>query len=305
MIDRSEIAAVERLIRPHIRRTPVLATEWPGLGTLRLKLEFLQHTGTFKARGAFASLLSQPIPDVGVVAASGGNHGAAVAYAARGAGVPATIFVPSYAPAAKVDRIRGYGGEVVIVEGAVAKLFAAAEAHAARTGAMQVHAYDAPYTLLGQGTIGLELEQDAPEIDTLLVAVGGGGLIGGILAWYRGRVRVVAVEPEAAQCLHAALAAGAPVDAPVGGVAADSLGAARVGALMFPLAQAHLGASVLVTDDAIRAARAALWEELRIVVEPGGATALAALLSGRYVPAAGERVGVVLCGANTGAVKFD
>jgi threonine dehydratase len=309
MIDRDSIAATERLIRPYIRRTPLVAAEGRDFGAtfgpVRFKLEFLQHTGSFKARGAFANLLSLPIPAAGVVAASGGNHGAAVAFAAQRLGVPAAIFVPGIASPAKLERIRGYGAELVVVGERYAEALAASEAHAARTGARPLHAYDAVETLLGQGTVGLELEQDSPDIDTLLVAVGGGGLIGGIAAWYGGRVRVVAVEPEAAPTLHMALAAGRPVEAPAGGIAADSLAPRQVGALMFPLARAHVAASVLVTDEAIRQAQAALWDGLRVVAEPGGAAAFAALLSGRYVPARDERVAVLLCGANTTAVRFE
>ncbi len=308
MIDRDAIAATERLIRPHIRHTPVLAAEGKdfaaSFGAVRFKLEFLQHTGSFKARGAFANLLSRNIPPAGVVAASGGNHGAAVAFAAMRLGVPAAIFVPGITSAAKVDRIRGYGAELFAVGERYAEALAASEAHAARTGALQVHAYDQPETLLGQGTVALELERDAPDIDTLLVAVGGGGLIGGIAAWYGGRVRVVGVEPEAAPTLHMALAAGRPVEAPAGGIAADSLAPKMVGSLMFPIARAHVSGVALVTDAAIRAAQVALWDGLRVVAEPGGAAAFAALLSGRYAPAAGERVAVLLCGANTVAVRF-
>jgi len=308
MIDRDAIAATERLIRPYVRHTPLVTAEGrdfgAGFGPVRFKLEFLQHTGSFKARGAFASLLGRPIPLAGVVAASGGNHGAAVAFAAQRLGIPATIFVPGIASPAKLDRIRGYGADLVVVGERYAEALAASEVRVAETGALPVHAYDAPETLLGQGTVGLELEQDAPDIDTLLVAVGGGGLIGGIAAWYGGRVRVVAVEPEAAPTLHMALAAGRPVEAPAGGIAADSLAPRQVGALMFPLAQAHVAASVLVTDDAIRQAQVALWDGLRVVAEPGGAAAFAALLSGRYVPQPGERAAVLLCGANTTAVRF-
>ena len=309
MLTRDAIAATERLIRPHIRHTPVLAVAGRDVGVnvehLRFKLEFLQHSGSFKARGAFANLLGGAIPPAGVVAASGGNHGAAVAFAAHRLGIPATIFVPGIASPAKLDRIRGYGADLVVVGETYADALAASEAHAARVGGRTVHAYDAAETLLGQGTLGLELEADVPDLDTLLVAVGGGGLIGGIAAWYGGRVRIVAVEPEAAPSLHAALAAGAPVDVTTGGIAADSLGARRVGALMFPLARAYVAASVLVTDDAIRQARAVLWDGLRIVAEPGGAAAFAALLFGRYIPQPGERVAVLLCGANTDAVRFD
>ena len=274
-------------------------------GRLLFKLEFLQHSGSFKARGAFANLLGRTVPAAGVVAASGGNHGAAVAYAARRLGVPATIFVPGITGAAKRERIGGYGATLVVVGEQYADALAASEAHVAETGAMAVHAFDQVETLLGQGTVGLELERDAPEIDTVLVAVGGGGLIGGIAAWYGGRARVVAVESDGAPTLHAAFAAGAPVDAPAGGIAADSLAPRQVGTVMFPIARAYVTPEVvLVTDEAIRAAQAALWDGLRVVTEPGGAAAFAALLSGAYRPSASERVAVILCGANTVGVTF-
>jgi threonine dehydratase len=305
---RDAIAATERLIRPHIRRTPVIAVDAEDFGlegfSLKFKLEFLQHTGSFKPRGAFANLLTHQASAAGVAAASGGNHGVAVAYAAMRLGVKAAIFVPEVTSPAKLDRIRSYGAELIVGGALYADALAASEAYIARTGASAVHAYDQPETLLGQGSVGLELEADAPEIDTLLVAVGGGGLIGGIAAWFRNRVRVVGVEPEAAPTLHDALAAGRPVDAPAGGIAADSLAPRQVGALMFPIAQRFVGAAVLVTDEAIRAAQAKLWDTLRVAAEPGGAAALAALLSGRYQPASGERVCVLLCGANTNAVNL-
>jgi len=308
IIDRAGIAAAERLIRPYIRHTPIIRIDAGDLGItgepLVLKLEFLQHTGSFKPRGAFASLLTRSAPAAGIVAASGGNHGAAVAYAAMRLGLQATIFVPNVASPAKLERIRSYGAELVVGGERYADALAASEEFAARTGALPVHAYDQPETLLGQGSVGLEIEADAPEIDTLLVAVGGGGLIGGIAAWYEGRTRVVAVEPEMAPTLHDALKAGRPVDAPAGGIAADSLAPRRVGALMFPIAQRFVERAVLVSDEAIRDAQQKLWSALRIVAEPGGAAALAALLSGRYRPAPGERVAVLLCGANTDAVDF-
>ena len=308
-ITSERIAATERAIRPHVRRTPLLAADAAefGLapGPLLFKLELLQHSGSFKARGAFANLLLRRVPDVGVVAASGGNHGAAVAYAASKLGVSAAIFVPSITSPAKLDRIRSYGAKLIIAGERYADALAASEAHVAATGAMAVHAYDQPQTLLGQGTLGLELEAEAPDVDTLLVAVGGGGLIGGIAAWYAGRVRVVAVESDGAPTLHAAFAAGGPVDAPAGGIAADSLAPRQVGRLMFPIARAHVAPEVvLVTDDDIRAAQAALWSGLRIVAEPGGAAAFAALLSGGYRRAPNERVAVLVCGSNTTAVRF-
>ena len=305
-IDRERIAATERLIRPYIRRTPIVRTEAGDFGfPLLFKLEQLQHTGSFKPRGAFANLLSRPIPPAGVVAASGGNHGAAVAFAARRLGVPAAIFVPSVTSPAKLARIRAYGAELVIAGDRYADALAASEARIAATGALAVHAYDSPETLLGQGSVGLELEEDAPEIETLLVAVGGGGLIGGIAAWYGGRIRVVAVESDGAPTLARAIAAGHPVDAPAGGIAVDSLAPRRVGGLMFPIAQALLDPRVvLVSDDEIRSAQAALWDVLRIATEPGGAAAFAALFSGRYVPGPQERVAVLVCGANTADVHL-
>jgi threonine dehydratase len=308
-IHHDAIAATERLIRPHVRHTPVITIDAGDFGLakrqLAFKLEFLQHTGSFKPRGSFASLLSRKAPEAGVVAASGGNHGAAVAFAAMRLGIKATIFVPKVTSSAKLDRIRAYGAELVVTGELYAEALAASEERVAQTGALAVHAYDQPETLLGQGTVGLELEADRPEIDTLLVAAGGGGLIGGIAAWYAGRIRLVSVEPEAAPTLHDALKAGQPVDAPAGGIAADSLAPKRVGALMFPIAQQYVAEALLVSDDAIRDAQRRLWDVLRVAAEPGGATALAALLAGRYQPAKGERVAVLLCGANTTAVDFD
>lgn len=306
---RDDIAAAERSIRPHIRQTPVLSVAAADFGLsgppLTLKLEFLQHAGSFKARGAFANLLLREVPAAGVVAASGGNHGAAVAYAARTLGVRAKIFVPAIASPAKIAQIESYGAELVVGGERYADALAASEAWVAETGALPVHAFDQRETLAGQGSVGLEFEAQAPDCDTLLVAVGGGGLIGGIAAWLQGRVKLVGVEPEAAPTLTKALAAGRPVEAEAGGIAADSLAPRQVGQLAFPIAQRHVAETVLVEDAAIAAAQQALWRTLRIVAEPGGAAALAALLSGRYRPRAGERVGVLLCGANTTAVNFD
>ncbi|MGE3509596.1 MAG: threonine/serine dehydratase [Vicinamibacterales bacterium] len=297
------IAATGRLIRPHVRCTPLL-TLTPGdlaltEAPLTLKLEQLQHAGSFKVRGAFAHLLERPIPPVGVAAASGGNHGAAVAYAASRLGMRATIFVPSIAAPSKLDRIRRYGAELVVGGDRYADALEHCDAFVARSGALPVHAYDALETLLGAGTLGEELDAQDANLDTLLVAVGGGGLIGGLAAWFRGRIRIIGVEPTGAPTLAHARAAGRPVDAPVGGVAADSLGARRVGALMFPLAQAFVSDIVLVENDEIRQAQAVLWDRLRLVTEPGGAAAFAALLAGRVRPTERERVGVLLCGANT------
>jgi threonine dehydratase len=295
-------------IRPYIRRTPISEIDGADFGLapfpLTLKLEQLQHAGSFKTRGAFANLLLRHIPEAGVVAASGGNHGAAVAYAARRLGVRAKIFVPTVSSPAKIKRIRDYGAELVVTGDRYADALAASEVWARESCALPIHAYDQHETLLGQGTLALELSSQAPQLDTLLAAVGGGGLIGGIAAWYAGSVKVIAVEPEGAPTLTRALEAGRPVDAPAGSIAADSLATRQVGALMFPIAQAHVSRVVLVTDDAIRRAQQSLWDTLRLVGEPGGVAALSALLSRAYVPASGERVGVVLSGANTAAVDF-
>ena len=306
-VTRERIAEIETVIRPHIRRTPVIEITGNELGlaagTLALKLELMQHAGSFKTRGAFANLLTRRVPKAGVVAASGGNHGAAVAFAAQRLGIPARIFVPSISSPAKIASIRAAGADLVIAGERYADALAASQVWQAQSGALAVHAFDQRETLLGQGTLGLELEQQTP-LDTLLVAVGGGGLIGGIAAWYSGRIKVIGVEPEAAPTLTRALAAGRPVDAEAGGIAADSLAPRRVGEQVLPLAQRFVERMLLVEDDAIRAAQQTLWDALRIVAEPGGAAALAALLSGAYRPAHGERVGVVLSGGNTTAVDF-
>jgi threonine dehydratase len=302
------VRAAAQRISPHVRRTPVIAVDGADFGVpgvrLVFKLEFLQHAGSFKTRGAFNNLLTREIPPVGVVAASGGNHGAAVAYAAMKMKRPATIFVPSVASAAKMEQIRGYGARLEVAGERYNDALIASEKWIAQSGAAAIHAYDQVETLQGQATVGLEYEEQAPELDALLVAVGGGGLIGGIAAWYAGRVPVIGVEPEEAPTLTRALEAGEPVDAPAGGIAADSLAPKRVGSLMFPIAQRHVARTVLVTDDAIRAAQRALWKTLRIVAEPGGAAALSALTSGAWKPRAGQTVGVLLCGANTTAVEF-
>ena len=308
-ITREAIARIEPLIRPYVRHTPTIAVDGADFGLtaapILLKLECLQHTGTFKARGAFTNLITRDVPQAGVVAASGGNHGVAVAYAAMRRGVKATIFVPKVSSPAKMQLIRRYRAELVVTGERYADALAASEVFMRETGAMPIHAYDQAETLLGQGTVGLEIEADTPKIDTLLVAVGGGGLVGGIAAWFASRIRIVAVEPEGAPTLYRALAAGEPVDAPAEGIAADSLAPRQVGRLMFPIAQKHVQRSVLVTDDAIRGAQKALWDHVRVVAEPGGAAAFAALLSGAYAPSANERVAVLVCGANTTAVKFE
>jgi threonine dehydratase len=271
---------------------------------LSLKLEFLQQSGTFKARGAFTNLLKREGEEEGVVAASGGNHGAAVAFAAQKLGFSARIYVPATATPAKIDRIRSYGAEVVVGGERYKDAYAASQDWVRDSGGQFVHAYDQPETLMGQGTTALEWRRQTPNLDTVLIAVGGGGLIGGMAAYFAGSVKVVGVEPELCPTLRAALEAGHPVDVPVGGIAADSLGGPRIGELCFAVAQQHIAGSVLVSDAAIAEAQKALWERLRVAVEPGGAAAMAALLSGAYRPASGERVGVLLCGANTGAVNF-
>ena len=308
-VNPERIRETYRLIAPHIRRTPVISLTGADFGLvdfpLTLKLELTQHAGSFKTRGAFANLLLRAVPAAGVVAASGGNHGAAVAYAAQKLGKAAKIFVPRISSPAKIQRIRDYGADLVVGGERYPDAFAASETWRAESGALGVHAFDQVETMLGQGTIGLELDEQAPEIDTLLVGVGGGGLIGGIAAWYANRVRVIGVEPEAAPTLYKAIEAGEPVDAEMGGIAADSLAPRRVGELVFPIASEHVERVVLVTDEAIRQAQKALWATLRVVAEPGAAAAFSALLSGRYKPAKGERLGVLVSGGNTVAVDFD
>lgn len=299
------IRAAAARIAPHIRRTPMLRLPAGALAPvpLTLKLECLQLSGSFKARGAFNSLLALPVPGAGVIAASGGNHGAAVAAAAQALGVAAEIFVPEITGAAKRARITGFGARLVVGGATYDEARLAAEARATETGARAIHAYDQPEVLAGQGTVALECAEDAPACTHWLVAVGGGGLAGGMAQfWSSARdPRLVAVEPEGCPCLHAALAAGRPVPAPVGGLAADSLGARQVGGLGFAALVAHGADSVLVSDAAIAEARRAIWDACRILVEPGGAAALAALLAGAWVPPPGARVGVLLCGANTEA----
>jgi threonine dehydratase len=306
MVSRADIAAAARRIHPHIRHTPLLRVAGSAFGVafpMTLKLELLQHTGSFKPRGAFNRLLSAELPPAGVIAASGGNHGAAVAYAARALGVPAEIFVPVLTPPSKVARIAGYGARVIQTGETYAEALLASRARQAETGALEVHAYDHADVLAGQGTVAREFDKDAPELTHVLVATGGGGLIGGMAAWYAGSAQVISVEPEACPALHDALRAGKPVDAPVSGVAADSLGARQAGARMFAVAQRFVATAVLVPDAAIVAAQRALWEHCRIVAEPGGATALAALTSGRFAPPEGARVGVLVCGGNTDPAK--
>jgi threonine dehydratase len=300
---RSAITRIHDVVRPYIRQTPILRASGSDVGLtafpLTFKLEFVQHGGSFKARGAFANLLTRSVPSSGVAAASGGNHGVAVACAANRLNVPAKIFVPTVASPVKIARIRGYGAEVVITGDRYADALEASERYVKQSGAMPIHAYDQAETILGQGTLARELAAQAPDAHTVLVAVGGGGLLGGVAAWYAGdHTRVIGVEPAEAPTLTAALEAGRPVDAPAGGVAADSLAPRRVGELMFPLAQQHVDRVLLVDDEEIVRAQDVLWEAFRVVVEPGGAAAFAALLSGRYAPASDEHVAVILCGGN-------
>ena len=301
MINQAVIRAAYDRIQPYVRRTPVIALEQGAFGiegSLFFKLELMQHTGSFKPRGAFNRLLSCSVPRAGVIAASGGNHGAAVAYAARALSCRAEIFVPAISSPVKVERIRSYGAKVVIGGADYGEALVASQLRAAETGALVVHAYDQPEVVAGQGTVGFEFEEQAPELDTVLVAVGGGGLIGGIAAWYGGRARIVGVEPELAPTLYRALEAGAPVDVAVSGVAADSLGGRRAGMIAFDIARRNVKEVVLVPDEGIRSAQLRLWDSMRLIAEPGGAAALAAVLSRAYVPTRGERVGIVGCGAN-------
>jgi threonine dehydratase len=312
------IASVEALIRPYVRCTPVLATDRADFGLPRgplvLKLEQLQHSGSFKVRGAFANLLLRPVPAAGVAAASGGNHGAAVAYAARALDLAARIFVPEVSSPAKIARIRGYGADLVVGGASYAEALAACDTWVAASGALPVPAFDQPETVLGAGSLGAELQRQAPQTSTVLASVGGGGLLAGICAAYgdaaysgaapRGRAAIVGVEPTGAPTLSRALAAGRPVDAEVGSVAIDSLAPRRVGEHTFAVISAAVRQVVLVSDEDIARAQELLWDRLRLVAEPGGCAALAAVLSGRYTPGSSEAVTVVISGANTTAVDF-
>ena len=302
------IRTVEPLIRPYVRHTPAITIDRADFGLppgpLVLKLEQLQHSGSFKARGAFANLLLRDIPEAGVVAASGGNHGAAVAFAAHALGIPARVYVPHVSSPAKIARIRDYGAELVVGGDSYSEALAASQEWVADSGALPIHAYDQAETMLGAGTLGLELAGQAPDASCVLASVGGGGLLGGIAAWYAGRTRVVGVEPEGAPTLTKALRAGRPVDAEVGSIAVDSLAPRRIGELTFAILSRYADQVVLVDDDAIRRAQHLLWERMRLVAEPGGCAALAALVSGRYQPAPGETLAVVISGASTTAVDF-
>lgn len=301
-VTRFDVETANHLIDPHIRRTPTIDLEAGAFGVdglLTLKLELLQHTGSFKPRGAFNRMLTADIDASGVLAASGGNFGLAVAYAAKVLGHPAEIFVPSTSPAMKIEKIRAYGATVHVIDGFYAEAYAACEERAFDTGAAFMHPYDQPAVVAGQGTLAAELSGQAPALDTVIVAVGGGGLIAGVAAWYATDTRVVGVEPERCPTLSRAMAAGEAVDVEVGGVAADALGAQRAGLIALGIAARFVPQVVLVSDDDIMRARQLLWEESRIVAEPGAAATLAALLGGAYEPRPGERIGLVLCGGNT------
>jgi threonine dehydratase len=302
MITKQDVETAAKRIRRHVRTTPIIHPEPGALGIkaeLTLKLELLQHTGSFKPRGIFNRILSADIPAGGVIAASGGNAGLAVAYAARMLGVHAEIFVPETSPKVKVARLEGYGAAVTVTGRHYADAYEASQQRAEQTGALVIHAYDQPEVAAGQGTLAMELQEQASDFGTVLVAVGGGGLIAGIATWLEGVAKVVAVEPENCPTLFTAMKFGYPKEVEVSGIAADSLGARQISALTLEIASRTLMESVLVTDESILAARQALWDEFRLVAEPGGATALAALTSGAYRPAPGERVVAVICGANT------
>jgi threonine dehydratase len=297
IIGPDEILAARGRIDPYVRRTPVLELE-PGVFDLScrvtLKLELMQHTGSFKPRGAFNKLLSSDVPAPGVIAASGGNFGLAVAFAANILGHRAEIFMPSSSPKVKADLIRSKGADVTIVDGFYSDVVGACRDRAAETGALVMHAFDQPEVVAGQGTVGVELSEQVLDADTVLVAIGGGG----VAAWYQGAIRVVGVEPERCPTLSEAIAAGEPVDVEVGGIAADSLGPARAGEIAFAVVSEHVERVVLVSDDAIHDAQRRLWNEIRVFAEPGGAAALSALLSGAYVAEPDEHLVVLVCGAN-------
>lgn len=301
MVTREDIERAARRVAAYVRQTPVISLErgiWNCPGHISLKLEQLQHSGSFKARGAFNRLLAQPVPPAGVIAASGGNHGAAVAYAAQQLGYRAEIFVPEISARVKVERLRSYGADVHIVGATYADAWLASEVRAKETGALVVHAYNQPEVVAGQGTIGYELAQQLPDLDTLLVSVGGGGLIGGIASWFQNTVRVIGVETEGTASMYHALQAGAPVDVEIRGLAADALGARRVGELPFSIAQRYVERVVLVDDAAVVHAQQCLWNDLRLVAEPSAVAGIAALQTGAYQPAPDERIGLLICGGN-------
>ena len=304
-LSRHDIEVAAEHIEGWVRRTPAIHLEKAAFGLdaeISLKLELFQHTGSFKPRGAFNRILSAEIPAAGVITASGGNHGQAVAYASKVLGIKAELFVPEGSPALKAERIRRYGAAVTVIGQYYDDAMDACRERAAETGALLVHPYDHPDVVAGQGTVGREMEAQLPEVDTVLVAVGGGGLAAGVAAWYRSERRVVTVEPEGCAALARALDAGRPVEVSVGGIAADSLGAKQIGDVPFEVAREHVAAAVLVSDEAIIESRQRLWDSLRIAAEPGGVASLAALLSFAYVPAPGERVAVIICGGNTASL---
>jgi threonine dehydratase len=303
MVDPEKISAAWAQVRPYVLRTPIVQTDVFGL-PLALKLEHMQHTGSFKARGAMNSLLSMDVPKVGLVAASGGNHGAAVAWAAARLGYKARIYVPEIAGPAKITLIKNLGADLVVVPGAYSNALEQALQYEAETNAAQIHAFDAPSTVAGQGTVMAEWEDQGLQADTVLIAVGGGGLIGGAMAWLEGRCKVIGVEPFNAPTLTKALQSGPQTTVDVSGIAANALGAKQVGRICYDLAMETGTKCVNVEDDAIAKAQLLLWENLRQLVEPAGATALAALLCGAYVPQQGERVAVMLCGANPAVSPF-
>ena len=299
-LNRTAITQAAKRIAPFIRKTPVMDIIVPGIDKpVCLKLELFQHTGSFKPRGAFNNLVGAKITKAGIAAASGGNHGAAVAYAAKTLGIAARIFVPTISSPAKVARIAGYGATIVQEGANYQAAVGLCQDYVRESGAMNIHAYDMETTLAGQGTLARELDEQAPDLDKILVAVGGGGLIGGIATWYQSKSKVIGIEPETCNCLSAALAAGNTININPAGLAADSLGASSAGSLMFPIAQKYVSHVALVSDADIRNAQRYLWTNAQIVTEPGGAAAFAALLSGAYKPAKNERVGVIVCGANT------
>ena len=305
VVSRKDIEAAASRINSRVRRTPVIQLEEAAFGIdaeIFLKLELFQHTGSFKPRGAFNRILSADVPRAGVITASGGNHGQAVAYAAKVLGIDAEIFVPEGSPALKAERIRRHGATLTVTGQYYDDAMDACRARALETGALLVHPYDHPDVVAGQGMVGQEMEDQLPDVDTILVAVGGGGLAAGIAAWYQSERKVVTVEPENCTTLASALAAGQPVDVRVSGIASDALGARKIGEIPFSIAREHVTEAVLVSDEAILEARQRLWESLRIVAEPGGVASLAALLSAAYVPDMGERVGVIICGGNTASL---
>lgn len=313
MIPASEIRRTHELIGPFIRRTPIFEVAPSDFGLandfrLFLKLELFQRSGSFKARGAAANLSLRDVPPAGVAAASGGNHGAGVADAAARRGLPATIFVPEIANPAKTDLIASTGARLVFAGQRYADALRKCLEHCADTGALNIHAYDQRETITGQATLGLEIDEQLKSLgqsaDTILVAVGGGGLISGVSSWFGDTSKVVGVEPETSCALNAALEADAPVDVDVSGIAADSLGARRIGELNFAILRQNGVTAIKVRDDDIRAAQERLWRTHRIVAEPGGATSLATLISGRYRPEPESRVCAIVCGGNTDAVKF-